>query len=62
VDDGFVQYNWPEGRHLTTTLYGAVLVVCAGRELWLWRRTRAFNVPRNLLLASIAVSWYMGIE
>lgn len=36
-------------------------MTCTERELWLWRRTRAFNVPRNLLLAGTAVSWYVGI-
>ncbi|OGX90476.1 hypothetical protein [Hymenobacter coccineus] len=61
VDGDFVQRDWPAARHWATALYGALLVAYAGRELWLWRRTRAFNVPRNLLLAGTAVSWYAGI-
>ncbi|TPG72032.1 hypothetical protein [Hymenobacter nivis] len=61
VDGDFVQRDWPLGRHLATALYGALLVAYAGREAWLWHRTRAFNVPRNLLLAGTAASWYAGI-
>lgn len=61
VDGDFVQVDWPLGRHLATGLYAALLLAYAGREIWLYRRTGAFNLPRNLLLAGTASSWLVGI-
>lgn len=61
IDGDFVQIDWPLGRHLATGLYLALLAAYLGSEIWLWRRTRTFNWPRNLLLAGTAISWYAGI-
>jgi hypothetical protein len=61
VDGDFVQRNWPLGRHLATSLYLVLLLAYLGRESWLYYRTKFFNLPRNLLLAGTAVSWYAGI-
>jgi len=61
VAGDFVQHDWPLGRHLATGLYLALLLAYAAREAWLYRTTRAFNLPRNLLLAGTAASWYAGI-
>jgi len=61
VDGDFVQRDWPLGRHLATGLYLALLLAYAARETWLYYRTSAFNLPRNLLLAGTAASWYAGI-
>ncbi|WP_254244085.1 hypothetical protein [Hymenobacter sp. BRD128] len=56
-----MQHNWPLGRQLATGLYVALLLAYAAREAWLYARTRRFNLPRNLLLAGTAASWYAGI-
>lgn len=61
VAGDFVQRDWPLGRHLATGLYLALLLAYGAREAWLYRTTRAFNLPRNLLLAGTAASWYAGI-
>jgi hypothetical protein len=61
VEGDFVQCDWPLGRHLATGLYVALLLAYATREIWLYRRTRTLNLPRNLLLLGTAVAWYAGI-
>jgi hypothetical protein len=61
VPGDFVQVDWPLGRHLATGLYLALLLAYVVRETWLFARTRTFNLPRNLLLAGTAASWYVGI-
>ncbi|GAA4052889.1 hypothetical protein GCM10022409_44800 [Hymenobacter glaciei] len=61
VEGDFVQFDWPAGRAVATALYVGLIVAYAARELWLWHHTRAFNVPRNLLLVGTLVSWYAGI-
>jgi hypothetical protein len=61
VTGDFVQVDWPLGRQLATGLYLALLLAYVAREVWLYRRTRTFNLPRNLLLAGTAASWYVGI-
>ena len=42
-------------------LYASVLLIYAVKEFCLWRATRMFNVPRNLLLLGTALSWFVGI-
>ena len=61
VPGDFVQVDWPLGRHLATVAYVALLLAYMAREAWLYQRTRVFNLPRNLLLAGTALSWYVGI-
>jgi hypothetical protein len=61
VAGDFVQVDWPLGRRLATGLYLVLLLAYATREAWLYARTRTFNLPRNLLLAGTAASWYAGI-
>ena len=61
VPGDFVQVDWPLGRHLATVLYLALLLAYVVREVRLFVRTRTFTLPRNLLLAGTAASWYAGI-
>jgi len=61
VAGDFAQYDWPLGRHLATGLYIALLLAYLARETWLFYRFHTFNLPRNLLLAGTAASWYAGI-
>lgn len=61
VAGDFVQLDWPLGRWLASCCYLALLLAYAAREAWLLARTRTINVPRNLLLAGTAASWYAGI-
>ena len=61
VEGEFLQRDWPAGRAVATVLYVLLIAAYVAREAWRWHRTRAFNVPRNLLLAGTLVSWYVGI-
>ncbi|WP_400193964.1 hypothetical protein [Hymenobacter sp. B81] len=61
IEGDFVQHDWAAGRYLATGLYAAVLLLYAGKEARQWWRTRAFNWPRNLLVAGTLVSWFFGI-
>ncbi|RYU79434.1 hypothetical protein [Hymenobacter persicinus] len=61
VDGDFVHYDWPAGRAVATGLYGALLLLYAGKEIRAWGQTRRLNVPRNLLVLGTLVSWYFGI-
>jgi hypothetical protein len=42
-------------------LYLVILIAYALKELLIWRRNRAFNWPRNLMLIGTALSWIVGI-
>jgi hypothetical protein len=61
VPGDFVQVDWPLGRQVATGLYLALLLAYVAREVGLAVRTRTINLPRNLLLAGTAASWYAGI-
>lgn len=61
IADDFVAlpFAWIPGAALA--VYAAILAAYAGKEILLWRRIRRINVPRNLLLAGTALSWWSGI-
>lgn len=46
---------------VTGVLYLGVLAAYAWKELREYRRTRFCNVPKHLILAGTALSWYVGI-
>lgn len=41
--------------------YVAVLLAYVGKEIVLWWRYGRVNIPKNLLIAGTALSWYVGI-
>ncbi len=61
VDDDFFVFESGFVSAIAATVYGAILAAYLVKEGLLWRRTRAFNWPRNLLLVGTAVSWIVGI-
>lgn len=42
-------------------LYAVIIFVYLVKEFWLYRSTKFFNIPRNLILLGTAISWWMGI-
>lgn len=42
-------------------LYVALFLAYVAKELWLIRKARHVNLPRNALVLGTAVSWYVGI-
>ena len=43
------------------TAYLLLLLAYAGKEVWFYRQTQRFNLPKNLLLMGTAISWLTGI-
>ena len=42
-------------------IYVATAVVYLGKELWVFRTSGSFNIPKNLLILGTALSWWIGI-
>ncbi|MCW5821254.1 MAG: hypothetical protein KIT34_00535 [Cyanobacteria bacterium TGS_CYA1] len=42
-------------------IYAAVAGCYVLKEIWLYSQTKFFNIPRNLLIAGTALSWWVGI-
>ncbi len=60
IDGDFI--SLPESVWLAVRpLYPALLVGYVGKEVWLAVRERRLNVPRNALVFSTTISWYVGI-
>jgi hypothetical protein len=65
-------FNWFVAGDFATTLPEIAshaglciyLVVAASyivKEIWLYAKQKSFNIPRNLLIAGTALSWWVGI-
>ena len=42
-------------------LYTLILTAYISKEIWIGILYREFNIPRNLIVATTAISWYVGI-
>lgn len=47
--------------YLVSWLYMAVILVYTVKEILIFLNNRSFNIPKNLLILSTAISWYLGI-
>jgi hypothetical protein len=61
VEGDFFSIPHPWIAETTLPVYAAIIVVYVVKEWLQWRRTGRINVPRNLLLAGTALSWWTGI-
>lgn len=61
VEGDFFTLPHPWLADAALAAYATILVAYAVKEGLLWRRTGSINVPRNLLLAGTALSWWGGI-
>ncbi|MBL0742035.1 hypothetical protein [Chryseolinea lacunae] len=43
------------------TIYVVIIIAYSAKELWQSYRRRAFNIPKNLIMAGTYLSWYVGI-
>jgi len=57
----FLRLNRPWIANAALPVYLAILAAYGVKEWLLWRASGRFNVPRNLLLAGTALSWWTGI-
>lgn len=61
IEGDFLKARWEWAASTAFAVYAATLAAYAGRELWRASRDGVFNLPKNLLLAGTAASWYLGI-
>ena len=61
MDGDFFSVPWPWVADVALVTYATILAAYVVKETLLWRQTGRFNVPRNLLLAGTALSWWIGI-
>ncbi len=61
IKDDFFTFNAPSLNTAAAALYVAALSAYIMKEAVQWKRTGAFNIPKNLLLFGTAFSWFVGI-
>jgi hypothetical protein len=61
VEGDFFRLNQPWIANAALPVYLAILAAYGVKEWLSWRASGRFNVPRNLLLAGTALSWWTGI-
>jgi hypothetical protein len=61
VEDDFVFLQMSGVLSIATGVYFFMLVVYLGKELFLFTKTRTFNVPKTAIIAGTILSWYFGI-
>jgi hypothetical protein len=61
VNGDFFSLPHPWIAEAMLPVYAAIIATYTIKEWLLWRRTGRVNVPRNLLLAGTALSWWTGI-
>lgn len=57
----FFHLDAPWLATMMAVLYVFTLAAYLGKELWLFASTRRINLPKNLVVAATAASWYVGI-
>lgn len=61
VEGDFVYFNSPAIIPFFTVIYLAIVVIYIGKELRMFYLAKNLNVPKNMLIAGTALSWYFGI-
>lgn len=61
VENDMLGADVPWAARAVLIAYGSLLLVYVGSEVRARAAGHAFNLPKNLLIAGTALSWYMGI-
>jgi len=61
VEGDFFSFSGGTIDKLGLGLYVLILATYLGKELWITWRNKFFNIPRNLIFVSTALSWFVGI-
>ena len=61
IEGDFVAISWPALDQIGFGLYIAAIAGYLAKEIYSYRMTSQFNLPRNLLVLGTLVSWYVGI-
>lgn len=61
VEGDFIEVIPPLATSIAAALYAVIATGYIAKELVLFRTTGFFNIPRNLIVAGTALSWWIGI-
>jgi len=61
IEGDFVRVPFAVAERGLAVVYALVLAAYASKEIVAWRRSGAFNLPKNLLVLGTALSWFVGI-
>jgi len=61
IEGDFVAVSSPLLPAVALGVYVAAMALYVAKECWLVFKNHTFNVPKNLLLAGTALSWWVGI-
>lgn len=61
IDGDFVKFDSGIIEQIAGIAYLLIMLAYLIKEMLLWQQVKAFNFPRNLLLAGTAFSWLLGI-
>ncbi len=61
IENDFIYINFPEAIPFLSVLYIALLVLYLLKEIIVCIKLGKINLPKNILIAGTALSWYFGI-
>jgi len=61
VDGDFVLRLPPILDRFGVVIYGMIAALYFAKEIFLWTRLKATNLPKQLIIFGTAISWYVGI-
>ncbi|HET6228035.1 MAG TPA: hypothetical protein VFF27_17255 [Bacteroidia bacterium] len=61
IEGDFVYLNEPAVIPFLTVAYVILLAIYIAKEIYFFVRHHSFNLPKNILIAGTALSWYFGI-
>jgi|AGTN01.1.fsa_nt_gi hypothetical protein len=61
IEGDFVEVIPPVATDIAAALYAIAAMCYIAKELVLFKTTGFFNIPRNLIIAGTALSWWIGI-
>ncbi len=61
LEGDFIGFSFPEASRIAGWIYISILVSYTIKEFWIVLQYKYFNIPRNLIVISTALSWYVGI-
>lgn len=61
IEGDFVEVIPPVATNVAAVLYALIALCYIAKEIVLFKTTGFFNIPRNLVVAGTALSWWIGI-
>ena len=61
IEGDFIAINSAMINWVALAVYVIIISAYIGKEIWQFIKTRAINIPKNLLFIGTAISWFVGI-